>query len=147
MSTNLLPVFVYGTLRNSLHNYDAILRGNTVDERPASLRHATMLDAGGFPFVIAEGEGTVVGEVMYLDPATATYVMARLDRLEGYRGENNPGNMYDRKQVTVRFDDGTETTAFAYITAKGFRKHVANMAIIATGDWKDAARFRVRAGV
>lgn len=146
MSTDLLPVFVYGTLRNGLGNYERILLGNTVDERPASLRHATMLDAGGFPFVIAEGEGTVVGEVMYLDPENADYTMARLDRLEGYRGPGLPGNMYERERVTVRFDDGTETTAFAYITAKGFRRHTRDMPIIASGDWK-RARQRVTANV
>jgi gamma-glutamylcyclotransferase (GGCT)/AIG2-like uncharacterized protein YtfP len=144
MSTDLLPVFVYGTLRNSLGNYNNILRGNTVHEEPATLVGATMLDAGGFPFVIAEGEGTIVGEVMYLDPENATYTMARLDRLEGYRGPGVPGNMYEREEVTVLSADGIPFTAHAYITAKGFRRHTDGMPVIETGDWKDALALRTR---
>lgn len=138
MSTDLLPVFVYGTLRNSLGNYNNILRGNTVHEEPATLVGATMLDAGGFPFVITEGEGTIIGEVMYLDPANADRTMARLDNLEGYRGPGVPGNMYDRLEVTVLSEDGIPLTAFAYITAPGFRRHTNRMPVIESGDWKDA---------
>ena len=138
MSTDLLPVFVYGTLRNSLGNYNNILRGNTVHEEPATLVGATMLDAGGFPFVTTEGEGTIIGEVMYLDPANADHTMARLDRLEGYRGPRVPGNMYEREEVTVLSADGIPFTAYAYITATGFRRHTNRMPVIESGDWKDA---------
>lgn len=142
MTSNLLPVFVYGTLRNSLGNYERILRGNTVHEEPATLVGATMLDAGGFPFVITEGEGTIIGEVMYLDPTNADFTMRCLDRLEGYRGPGLPGNMYDRLEVTVMSEDGIPLTAYAYITAPGFRHHTRGMAVIESGDWKDALALR-----
>lgn len=142
MSTDLLPVFVYGTLRNGLGNYQHILEGNTVREEPATMSGATMLDAGGFPFVIAEGEGTIIGEVMYLDPEYATLTMARLDRLEGYRGPGVPGNMYEREQVTVTSADGIPFTAYAYITSAGFRRHTNDMPVIASGDWTTVPRLR-----
>lgn len=148
MSTDRLPVFVYGTLRNSLGNYERILRGNTLHEEPATLSGATMLHAGGFPFVLAEGEGAVIGEVMYLAPDNADYTMARLDRLEGCYGEGNPRNMYDRKVVTVITADGTEVTAYTYIMAEGMRRHMGTMPVIASGDWKvDGDRMRTPMGV
>lgn len=138
MSADLLPVFVYGTLRNSLYNYERVLRGNTVHEEPATLVGATMLDAGGFPFVIAEGDGIIVGEVMYLNPDNAAETMKRLDRLEGYRGPGVPGNMYEREEVVVLSADGIPVAAYTYLTAPGFRRHTNRMPVIVTGDWKDS---------
>jgi gamma-glutamylcyclotransferase (GGCT)/AIG2-like uncharacterized protein YtfP len=40
----------------------------------------------------------VKGEVYEVDDAT----LERLDRLEGYRGEDYPGNMYDRRSIVVQ---------------------------------------------
>ncbi len=101
-----------------------------------------MFDSGGFPFVTREGTGTVIGEVMHLDPATAEDTMRRLDRLEGYRGAGMPGNMYDREQVTVTLSDGTEITAWTYITAPGFRRHTERMPVVESGDWMAQAKTR-----
>lgn len=136
-----IPVFVYGTLRNGLGNYQRILEGNTIHEEPATLPGATMLDAGGFPFVIDDGgDGVVIGEVMYLNPENADYTMARLDRLEGYRGPGKPGNMYERMTVLVKTADGTPMSAYTYIMSEGFRRHAASMPVIDSGDW--TARVR-----
>lgn len=139
--TNILPVFVYGTLRAGLGNYENILRGNTVHEAPATLSGATMLDAGGFPFVIREGEGTIIGEVMFLDEDYLDYTMGRLDRLEGFRGPGVQGNMYEREQAQVALTDGSTVTAWVYITSPGFRRHTDTMKTITTGDWMDSPRL------
>lgn len=132
MQTTTLPVFVYGTLRNGEGNYQGILAGNTISEIPARLPHATMYD-GGCPFVVAEGTGTVTGEVMALNPDTLDETMARLDRLEGYRG---PGmsNMYDRVRTTVETTDGP-VEAWVYLCGAGSEDWLDDMPVIESGDW------------
>lgn len=137
MHTTPMPVFVYGTLRSGLGNYRNVLDGNTVREVPATMFDATMFDAGGCPFVSLTGTGTVVGEVMYLNPATAEATMKRLDRLESYRGPGHPGNMYDRVSVEVELADGTYVVAYTYVTGSAATHWTADMPVIASGDWKN----------
>lgn len=137
--TLILPVFVYGTLRSGLGNYQSILAGHTDAEVPASLSGVTMYDAGGCPFVSDRGTGTVVGEIMYLTPADVEETMVRLDRLEGFRDFNNPRNMYERTQVVVTVTDGpdagTQVTVWTYLTAASTRDWTTSMRIVESGDW------------
>lgn len=141
------PVFVYGTLRTGLGNYQRILDGNTLHEEPATLAGATMRDAGGCPFVSLDGTGTVTGEVMYLDPETLAVTMSRLDRLESYFGPGNPKNMYDRVQVEVTLADGSIITAYTYVTGRSMRRWARDMPIIDSGDWKNRRVGDVRSVV
>jgi gamma-glutamylcyclotransferase (GGCT)/AIG2-like uncharacterized protein YtfP len=143
MNTPLVPVFVYGTLRNGLGNYNRILAGATLHETPATLNQATMRDAGGCPFVsLDRNGGTVTGEVMYLDPATAPATMSRLDRLESYRGPNHPDNMYERILTKVTLADGTVENVFTYVTSRAFTGWVSCLPVIDSGNWHDRAETR-----
>lgn len=135
MNGSHLPVFVYGTLRNGLGNYLSILNGNTLREEPAVLRDAEMRDGGGCPFVNLTGSGQVTGEVMHLNPDTIEDTMRRLDRLESYRGPNNPSNMYERVQVVVTHPDGSSTEAWTYVTGRGFAEWTDEMPVVESGDW------------
>lgn len=130
-----LPVFVYGTLRHGLGNYGRILAGNTVHEQPATLPNVTMYNAGGFPFVSLDGENTVTGEVMYLDPRNAEMTMRRLDRLEGFQRPGARHNMYERTQVDVTLADGITLRAWTYVTSESSQEWTEDMDVLESGDW------------
>lgn len=137
MNSTPLPVFVYGTLRNGLGNYNNILAGNTSREADATLAGARMLDAGGCPFVELTSEGTVIGEVMYLSATTEAETMVRLDRLEGFKGAGDRSNMYERVQVQVLLADASTVLAWVYVTAPGSESFTRSMPVIASGDWRN----------
>lgn len=147
MNTNidLLPVFVYGTLRNQpgCGNYGHFLAGATVAEQRGTITGARMYDYGGFPFVKLTGnpDEKVVGEVMTLDPHRYDAILAGLDRLEGYRP--NGDGLYDRKVVTVDVD-GEDVQALIYVVGDLMDEQVSGLPVIASGDWLDGARFRRR---
>lgn len=143
--SNQMPVFVYGTLRNPngvnpQGNYRWALAGRTVSEQPATLDRAVMYDNnGGFPFVSrtdATDHDQVQGEVMYLDPTQYDAVVRDLDGLEGYRGPNARGNMYERVLVTVTTADGQQIEAYTYLTAPDLFEHrVKHLPVVTNGDW------------
>ena len=64
--------------------------------------------AGGFPVVLdCDGNrGQIKGEVYDVDDET----LRRLDGLEGFRGEGDPTNMYDRKLTEIQIWDGKALT-------------------------------------
>lgn len=147
-----LPVFVYGTLRTGQGNYAWALAGRTTHEQTATLPNAIMFDNGGFPFVVdydpdnanfTDGEFTVSGDLMWIDPAYYDEVMVNLDRLEGY----TPGsrwNMYDRKVVTVTTADGQQITANTYVAAQGSMDRVSRLPVIPDGNWLTRSNTRRR---
>lgn len=138
---NSLPVFVYGTLRNPFGNYQFILSGHTLSETRAKLANAAMCSNGGFPYVVRTvptpefPSMDVVGDLMHLNPDTATETMRRLDMLEGYSGPNMPHNHYDRTQVEVITNDGEKVTAWTYIASPVTASRIGHLPLVESGDW------------
>lgn len=130
MTTEYLPVFVYGTLRNGHGNYSNILEGNTVREEKASM-NGKLFMVGGFPGMIQDNESRVVGELMYIDPKKYEEVMKRLDWLEGYR-KNDKSSMYIRKQVMV-WNGSVGITAWTYY----WNRSTLRLPLIENGDFND----------
>lgn len=138
-----LPAFVYGTLRATCGNYEWCLKGRTESEKPATLTGARMWSNGGmFPYVSmsdATEANVVVGELMYIPENLFAEVLRDLDGLEGYRGENNAYNHYDRKIVTVTTADGEQVEAYTYLVSERiydsrFRECDPSI-VITSGDW------------
>jgi gamma-glutamylcyclotransferase (GGCT)/AIG2-like uncharacterized protein YtfP len=89
-------VFVYGTLKSGIHNHRLLAHAKFIGY--AITDQAYHMVAGGFPIVLEGGDYAVKGEVYEVDDATLRY----LDYLEGYRDEDNPANMYDRRSIVVQ---------------------------------------------
>ena len=141
LAEDCLPVFVYGTLRNSQGNYFWALEGRTTSELPSFLDNADMYGRGrGFPYV-ADGTGSVRGELMYIDAQHYTDVLSTLDGLEGYRG---PGlaNHYDRMVRSVRLDDGSHVAAWVYLLDPVRAGRFSDDDRIITGDWPQQSPAR-----
>lgn len=133
----ILPVFVYGTLRTGEPNWEWALRNKTVSDEQATLTGVQMFDQGGFPYVM-RGDvptETVVGDLMVIEPTIYEQVMSRLDGLEGYQ-PGRASNLYDREVVTVTTGDGVEHRAYVYIVSKRREAQVRlTCPRIESGDW------------
>lgn len=140
-----LPAFVYGTLRRNQGNWSWCLQGRTIAEVPATLNTARMWSNGGFPFVSmtdATDAHVVVGELMYIPENLFADVLNDLDSLEGFYGEGNPRNMYDRKIVTVTTADGEQVEAYTYLVSPDLYVRrvlgddlVEGLPLVESGDW------------
>jgi gamma-glutamylcyclotransferase (GGCT)/AIG2-like uncharacterized protein YtfP len=99
-----MDLFTYGTLMSS----DIMMRvaGCQLDSRPASLHgfFRSKVRDEMYPGIREEDGGEVLG-LLYLEvPAEA------IERLDLFEGE-----MYERRQVTVRLDSGEEKAVMTYI--------------------------------
>lgn len=131
----MLPVFVYGTLRNGFGNYQWALAGKTEKEETALLEGSLypVRHGGGFPCLIEEEEGLVHGELMYIKPELYDDVMQSLDNLEGYNPKHPEHSMYRRVLRIVRVGSKT-VKAYVYV----WNRHTPRTDRIESGDW---ARF------
>lgn len=110
----VLPIFVYGTLRRGEKNYRRYLQGRTLSERPARVRGKLFfVRDGGYPYLEAS-EGEVIGEVMELAPPLYEETLAAIDELEEYDPTEEQGSVYLRRSVEVLLEDGRTLRAWVY---------------------------------
>lgn len=124
-------VFVYGTLRRHEHNH--ILLMDAVSVSYQAKTRGVLVDTGwGYP-ALAAGSEWVFGEVYAVNDDQ----LARLDRLEGYRGAG-ANNHYERIRQVVMTDAG-EVDAYVYI----YTNEIAvGLPRVAHGDWKVARHWK-----
>ncbi len=96
-------VFVYGTLRTGLYNYELYLKNNStfVDYGYVKGTLYSLTDRT-YPALI-DGENLILGEIFEV----STQTLARLDELESYI-EGNPNNEYNKIKVPIYNIDGTQ---------------------------------------
>jgi len=131
------PVLVYGTLRPGCGNYTYCLKGRTVFEQEVTLDGFVMHSNGGFPYLV-DGDSTVVATLVYLNPEPEMFAdtMEGLDGLEGFYGEGNPMNHYDRRLIDFE-SDGLIGKAWVYIASTRAQERVKELAVIESGDWME----------
>ena len=108
----MTTLFTYGTLKRGFQNHHRIFSDYDIKVTPA-WTYGKLYDLGCFP-ALTDGNNKVYGELIEFDnPA----ILKRVDYLEGYRGENNSYNFYDRRETQV-FTDKNEVIAWAYFLNK-----------------------------
>lgn len=138
-TTDNLPFFVYGTLRNGEGNYYGRLVGRTTREALGSVNGFLMLGRrSAFPFALpASDDYTITGEVMWIEPELYDDVMKSMDDLEGY-APGREWNMYNRKIATVDTANGP-VKAWIYVSNLPVEHFIATQTpIIPSGDWFEA---------
>lgn len=86
-------IFVYGTLRKGMYNYDLYLKGKNSFRRFGYVKGKLMtLKEKKYPALLLEGDTLILGEVHEVD----SKFIDVLDELESYFGENNPSNEYNK---------------------------------------------------
>lgn len=119
-------VAVYGSLRRLLGNH-GLLENSTYLGEEWTGEGYKMISLGGFPGVLLdETAGKIKIEVYEVDAMTAS----RLDMLEGYHGENNPNNFYNRETIETVHGD-------AFIYYINDRYNESTNEIVTTGDWTE----------
>lgn len=115
--------FVYGTLKGDRGNHRVMYPRNT-NSKPVFVGEAVTKDnffvtTCGFPYVIHPDNLSceqellpVKGEVYEVD----TNILRNMDSLEGYCGEGNKHNHYNRITITVLTDKKEEIDCFMYVS-------------------------------
>jgi gamma-glutamylcyclotransferase (GGCT)/AIG2-like uncharacterized protein YtfP len=131
-ASNLIPVFVYGTLRSGQVNHYYV--SNSIFVGVAKSNEHYCMHANKIPFVSASQRvSQIIGEVYLVSDSQ----LSVLDSLEGYRPENPDSSWYDRKQIDVVLENGEQMNAYCY-----FNESRCDLPIIPTGDYLDRDRFQ-----
>lgn len=96
--TNLIHVFVYGTLKPGECNYQRYCQGRVINQRPALAYGELYALSLGYPGMVV-GTGIVQGVILsFTDPN----IFLDLDQLEDYQPQRPPEeNEYQRQQIQV----------------------------------------------
>ena len=105
-------LFVYGSLKFGENNHNRIFSDYDI-KITSAWTYGELYDLGYFP-ALTEGNNKVYGELIEFDNLV---ILQRVDYLEGFHGENNSYNFYERREIQV-FSDREEFTAWAYFLKK-----------------------------
>jgi len=131
-ASNLIPVFVYGTLRSGQVNHYYI--SNSIFVGIAKSNEHYCMHANKIPFVSASQRVSQIKGEVYL--VTESQLSA-LDSLEGYRPEYLERSWYNREQMGVQLENGEQMNVYCY-----FNESNCHLPIIPTGDYLDRDRFQ-----
>ena len=123
--------FVYGTLMRGESNHAVAERHGLVDVRTGSVSGDLFDTGAGYPAMRpTTGPGRVYGELLV--PMNFESALQDMDALEGYEGEDDSDNLYDRRLIEVtRDDDGSTCLAWIYVYAQDLPPHTR----ISSGRW------------
>lgn len=97
----MATIFVYGTLLEGCRNHDRLLTGRVRSIQTAYVK-GTLYSLKGVDYpALVDGDSFIRGEQMEV----ADDVLPLLDELEGYRGENDPMNMYHKVWMDIYDED------------------------------------------
>lgn len=113
-----MKVFVYGILKRGLANDS---RAKLVGE--AVMEGYALYDVGAFPAAVPDPQYIVRGLVYEIEDD----LLINLDRIEGYREEDEEGSFYIRRVVSTDHGD-----AWMYI----YNQRYDHLQLIENGEWK-----------
>lgn len=128
-------IFVYGSLRSDMFNYNKLLNGKVYKVYKGTIKGRLFhLDNKGYPAVIP-GNENIFGELMELKDFNKS--LEELDELENYTEDNNENCEYLRKEVKVKLEDGSIEKAYyyEYNPESNINKN-DNLLPVSYGDWK-----------
>lgn len=97
-------IFVYGTLRKEMYNYDQYLKDKQSFREYGYIKGKLMsLKGRKYPAFLLEGDDMVLGEIHEVDDE----FIKVLDVLESYFGENNSNNEYNKIVCDIYDDNKT----------------------------------------
>lgn len=97
-----MDIFVYGTLREGMYNYDRFLKGHVTAKKNAYIKGSLHSIIGKVYPALLEGEDFILGEVLSLDNEVS---MADVDELEGYLGPDCIDNEYNKLDMEILDED------------------------------------------
>ncbi len=96
-------IFVYGTLRKGMYNYDIYLRDEDSFRRYGYIKGSLMtLKDKTYPAFLQEGHDMILGEIHEVNEKTVQMI----DELEEYYGEGNIDNFYNKEICDIYDENG-----------------------------------------
>lgn len=96
-------IFVYGTLRKGMYNYDLYLKDRNEFKGTGFVKGKLMtLKDRNYPALLLKGDNLILGEIYEVDSS----IIELLDDLESYFGENNLENEYNKIVCDIFNDEG-----------------------------------------
>lgn len=126
------PLFVYGTLRRGLANH-ARYCADVTSVRTAVIAARLYSMPDGFPVVVPDPHGRVIGELLTFPDAAAAF--RRIDPLEGVDPEASPASdaRYQRRVIMAQpLDTAAPERAWAYVCTAA---QVLDATEVPGGDW------------
>lgn len=131
-----LPVLVYGTLRPGDANYDYFIKEYRHTTRTVLLSGFALYGGDAFPYIVPDENGIVVCDLIEFHAEDYEEAVRGLDFLEGFRGEGDSGNHYDRTEVTVNVPGRGDVQAYVYVASVHTAKRVIGfLPRVDHGDW------------
>ncbi len=131
-ASNLIPVFVYGTLRSGQVNHFYV--SNSIFVGTAKTIEYYCMHANKIPFVSeSQRVSQITGELYMVSESQ----LSVLDSLEGYRPEYPERSWYIRKRIDIQLKNGDLRNVYCY-----FNESHCHLPIIPTGDYLDRDRFQ-----
>ncbi len=110
----LLPLFVYGTLRQGGRYHQRYLADHFLTWQPATLPGRLFYEPQEEYPCLLPGSGMARGEIYHLDPATAAITLERIDCLEEYMPGKEKESLYLRREVLAYLGDGGDVKVWVY---------------------------------
>jgi gamma-glutamylcyclotransferase (GGCT)/AIG2-like uncharacterized protein YtfP len=121
-----MKLFVYGTLKVG-GRYAAKFDQYRISSVPATINGRMYSVGGSYPAVV-EGDDFILGE-MHEYPEE---VLPMMDYIEGFRGEGDERNLYNRTTTIAITEDGNVESVFVYF----FNHPVEGLKPVKDGVWK-----------
>lgn len=128
----MIPIFVYGTLREGMHNFNRVLKGRTDKITPAVIKGYDMLNLGSYPGIIS-GTNEITGELMDIKSTMYLQTLQLLDKLEGYDPSQKGKSPYHREIQKIVLEDGKVIDAYVYVYNK--KLGISGFEFVDSGDW------------
>lgn len=115
-------IFVYGSLRTGMYNYDKYLKGNIIQSELAYVKGSLHEIKGVVYPALVDGDDMIVGEIMEL---ADDQILPALDELEGWNKEGDIHNEYNKVMMDIYDDLGTHITnlpVYAFNTTNPLHK-------------------------
>ncbi|MFX0549831.1 gamma-glutamylcyclotransferase family protein [Hathewaya histolytica] len=139
-------IFVYGSLMDGFFNYDKYLKGKVLTSKKVKTTGKLFhMKKEGYPALL-KGDDVVYGELITIKDFENN--LKAMDAMEGFLGENNPDNEYNRMLIDVQLLDTDKLNnsslihhetikAYAYMYNYNETKvNKDNLVYIKHGDWR-----------
>lgn len=132
---NIDKVFVYGSLRYGMYNYEKLLKNKVKKRQLGTIKGELYhLANKGYP-AIQDGEDNIIGEVYEFYDFDK--VIKELDELEDYYPNNIMDSYYFREVTDVKLENDEVILAYVYKRNSNSEFNINDDLIrIYDGDWK-----------
>ncbi|WP_251711774.1 gamma-glutamylcyclotransferase family protein [Lactococcus ileimucosae] len=130
----LNKVFVYGSLRTDMFNYDKYLKGEVLESYPGKIKGSLFhIENKGYPAII-EGNSEILGEIFILRDFPKN--IAVLDEMENFFPDNRDESEYLRCTSLAQLSDGQKEEVYYYHYNSTAAVNTKDQLIpVDSGDW------------